>query len=227
MQIRSAPAKHSPGRTIRNKSALYGFWDTLCGILMLHTKTLFSLSEVSELLAFAIKQEANRLKMKYQTDDPYEICRAMKIQVMKQPMGKNAKSCKGFFLVSSRCKLIMINSDLPESIQRIILVHELGHADLHSDSAISAFHEFTFLDDTDRMEYEANIFAAELLLNAEDVFEALQQQMDFFQTASCLCVPPELLDFKLRILQREGVEIKAPYIAHGDFLKRDLGQPLN
>ena len=86
MPIRSAPAKHSPERTIRNKSALYGFWDTLCGILMLHTKTLFSLSEVSELLAFAIKQEANRLKMKYQTDDPYEICRAMKIQVMKQPI---------------------------------------------------------------------------------------------------------------------------------------------
>ena len=123
MQIRSAPAKHSPGRTIRNKSALYGFWDTLCGILMLHTKTLFSLSEVSELLAFAIKQEANRLKMKYQTDDPYEICRAMKIQVMKRPMGKSAKSCKGFFLVSSRCKLIMINSDLPESIQRLSLIH--------------------------------------------------------------------------------------------------------
>ena len=146
---------------------------------------------------------------------------------LKHGMGKNAKSCKGFFLVSSRCKLIMINSDLPESIQRIILVHELGHADLHSDSAISAFHEFTFLDDTDRMEYEANIFAAEFLLNDEDVFEALQQQMDFFQIASCLCVPPELLDFKLRILQREGVEIKAPYIAHGDFLKRDLGQPLN
>lgn len=86
MPIRSAPAKHSPERTIRNKSALYGFWDTLYGILKLHTQTLFSLSEVSELLAFAIKQEANRLKMKYQTDDPYEICRAMKIQVMKQPM---------------------------------------------------------------------------------------------------------------------------------------------
>ena len=95
----------------------------------------------------------------------------MKIQVMKRPMGKSAKSCKGFFLVSSRCKLIMINSDLPESIQRSILVHELGHADLHSDSAISAFHEFTFLDDTDRMEYEANIFAAEFLLNDEDVFD--------------------------------------------------------
>ena len=39
--------------------------------------------------------------------------------------------------------------------QRIIIAHELGHAVLHSDSAISAFHEFTMFDDTDRMEYEA------------------------------------------------------------------------
>ena len=83
------------------------------------------------MLAMAIKQEASRLKMKYQTDDPYEICRSMDIQVMKRPMGTNPQSCKGFFLVTSRCKLVVINSDLPDTIQRIILAHELGHAVLH------------------------------------------------------------------------------------------------
>ena len=121
----------------------------------------------------------------------------------------------------------MINRDLPESIQRIIIAHELGHAVLHSDSAISAFHEFAMFDDTDRMEYEANVFAAEFMLSDDEVMESLEMQMDFFQMARCLYVPPELLDFKLRILQRQGIKINAPYIAHGDFLKRDLGQPLN
>ena len=109
------------------------------------------------MLTMAIKQEANRLKMKYQTTDPYDICTSMDIQVIKRPMGASAQSCKGFFLVSSRCKLIVINSDLPESIQRIIIAHELGHAVLHSDSAISAFHEFAMFDDTDRMEYELSL----------------------------------------------------------------------
>ena len=80
------------------------------------------------MLTMAIKQEANRLKMKYQTTDPYDICTSMDIQVIKRPMGASAQSCKGFFLVSSRCKLIVINSDLPESIQRIIIAHELGHS---------------------------------------------------------------------------------------------------
>ena len=184
------------------------------------------MKEVSDLLATAIKQEANRLKIKYQSDDPYEICDSMKIQVMKRPMGTNPRSCKGFFMVSSRCKVIVVNSDLSESIQRIILVHELGHAALHESAALSAFHEFALFDNTDRMEYEANIFAAEFLLEDTDVMNALEEGDDFFRIANCLCVPPELLDFKLRILQRQGIEINAPYIAHGDFLKRNLEQPL-
>ena len=184
-------------------------------------------SEVSGLLTAMIKQEVSRLKMKYQTDDPYEICRCMDIQVLKRPMGTNPGACKGFFLASSRCKLIMINSDLPDSIQRIIIAHELGHAVLHGSLAISAFHEFAMFEDVNQMEYEANVFAAEFMLSDDAVLESLEMQMDFFQTAKYLYVPPELLDFKFRVLQSQGAEVTAPYIAHGDFPKRDLRKPLN
>ena len=143
------------------------------------------MKEVSDLLATLIKQEANRLKIKYQTDNPYEICKAMNIQVMTRPMGKNPLSCKGFFMVNSRCKLIMLNSDLPEEIQRIILVHELGHASLHSSSTLSAFHDFAYFDNTGRMEYEANIFAAEFLLEDAEVIAALEEGEDFFHFLPC------------------------------------------
>lgn len=179
------------------------------------------------MLAEAIKREVSRVKIKYQTDDPYEICRAMKIRVQGFPMGTSEGACKGFYLVNARCKVITINSDLPDHIQRIILTHELGHAVLHSDAAISAFHDFAMFDDADRMEYEANVFAAEFLLDDGEVIGSLEEQMDFFTMAKVLSVPPELLDFKCRILQRQGVEIIAPYIARGDFLKRNLEQPLS
>ena len=86
--------------------------------------------------------------------------------------------------------------------------------------------EFAMFDDTDRMEYEANVFAAEFLLEDAEVTERLEEQLDFFTMAKMLQVPPELLDFKCRILQRQGIEINAPYIARGDFLKRDLDQPM-
>lgn len=179
------------------------------------------------MLAEAIKHEVSRVKIKYRTNDLYEICRAMKIRIQTFPMGTSEESCKGFFLMNARCKVITINSDLPDHIQRIILAHELGHAILHSDAAISAFHEFAMFDDSDRMEYEANVFAAEFLLEDDEVTERLEEQMDFFTMAKVLSVPPELLDFKCRILQRQGYEIKAPYIAKGNFLKRDLERPLS
>ena len=96
--------------------------------------------------------------MKYQTDDPYEICEYLDIQVMERPMGKSHRSCKGFLLVSPRCFLIVPNSVLFVCFFRIIIAHELGHAVLHSDSAINTFHEFAMFEDTNRMEYEANVF---------------------------------------------------------------------
>lgn len=179
------------------------------------------------MLTEMIKREAIRLKLKYQTSDPYEICRSMRIRVMERPMGLSEKSCKGFFLINARCKVIMLNSDLSDDIKRIIVAHELGHACLHQSEALSQFHEVSVFDSTNRMEYEANQFAAEFLIPDDDLDEFMSSEFSFYQAASVLRVPPELLDFKLRNLQSEGHDVTAPFFAHGDFLKRDISKPLN
>lgn len=173
-----------------------------------------------------IKREAIRLKAKYQTSDPYEICDALRIRLMLCPMGTGDGSCKGFFLKNARRKAIVLNCDLPEHIRRIILGHELGHAWLHSSAAISTFHEVSLFDDTDQMEKEENEFAAEFFLDDDDVLEVLDPGTDFLRAASILRVPPELLDFKLRCMERQGYKLRAPYIAFGDFLKRNIDRPL-
>lgn len=179
------------------------------------------------MLAASIKREAKRLKAKYQTSNPDVICDAMKIRVLRRPMGTNVHSCKGFFMVNARCKAIVLNSDLPECVQRIILAHELGHACLHRSEALSAFHEITYFDNSDRMEYEANLFASEFLLDDTDLEETFELGFGIEQAASYLEVPPELLDFKLRCMREEGSNIKVPYFARGDFLKRDISKPIN
>ena len=174
-----------------------------------------------------IKREVARLKAKYNTVDLRCICNALHIRISYAPMGKDRDSCKGFFLINARCKLIMLNSDLPDEIQRVILAHELGHAVLHSSPTIRVFHEFAATDGTDRMECEANVFAAEFLVGDEEVLEAFDNQMTLFQAARFLGVPPELLDFKVRLLEKEGHPLRASYIAQSDFLKRDISKPLN
>jgi Zn-dependent peptidase ImmA (M78 family) len=168
-----------------------------------------------------ICSEAERIKKKYDECDPYKLCQEMKITVLFEPMGRNDSSCKGFFIVQSRMPLIIINSDLPSYIQRIIVTHELGHAVLHRKAAkVSAFHDFALFDNTSQMEYEANIFAAELLIEDRDILEILDDDISFFGAASSRLVPAELLDFKFRIMKKKGYKmIDPPLMANGDFLK--------
>lgn len=171
-----------------------------------------------------ISESARKICRKYDETDPYRLAKAMKIIIRFVPMGFYRGCCKGFFMVHRRMKHITINSDLPEELQRIVLAHEIGHAVLHpKDAAIAAFHEITMFDDTDIKEYEANIFAAEMLLKDEDVLETLNGDLFFFQAAQALYVPAELLDFKFRVMKRKGYKLNAPFVANGNFLK-NIGQ---
>lgn len=94
-----------------------------------------------------ICREVEKLKKKYHETDPFKLCEDMGIILLHAPMGTYPGACKGFFLKQSRKRSITINSDLPESIQRIIVTHELGHAVLHAKAVgVKAFHDFELFD---------------------------------------------------------------------------------
>ena len=152
-----------------------------------------------------ISQTVGNLRKEHPNTDPFELVRAMGFLLLFQSMGKAKNACKGFCMMQDGQTSITINSDLPGMIQKIICAHELGHAVLHSQTpGMEAFHDFALFDDVSSTEYEANVFAAELLLKDEDVFELLNEDMSFFGVASTLRIPPELLDFKFRVLKRKG-----------------------
>ena len=167
-----------------------------------------------------ICDKAEKLKAKYDETNPLKLARCMGIKVLYAAMGKSIESCKGFYLTHSRIRTITINSDLSSDFQRIICSHELGHAVLHNKQAgVKAFHDFGLFDSASIFEYEANIFAAELLLEDEDVIESLNDDLSFFQAASELCVPAEILDFKFRTMKWKGYKLVEPPIsARSNFL---------
>jgi Zn-dependent peptidase ImmA (M78 family) len=169
-----------------------------------------------------ISQEARRIKNKYKENDPVCLCRAMGISLIFSPMGTFPEACKGFYLLQSRRQAIVINSDLTEELRRVILMHEIGHAALHRKaSGIKAFHDFTLFDEASVYEYEANIFAADYLMGDDEVLELLNEDISFFAVASRLNVPPEMLDFKFRVLKRKGYKvIEPPLKANSDFLRK-------
>ncbi len=167
-----------------------------------------------------ICREVARLKQLYNESEPERLVRSMDILLSYQPMGTSTQACKGFFIYQSQIKSIVINSELPRALQRIVLAHEAGHAVLHEDVArLRAFHDFSLYDASSVYEYEANLFAAEYLLDDEQVAEKLGQDTFFFGVARELAVPAELLDFKFRILKKKGWQIESPIVARSDFLK--------
>ena len=172
-----------------------------------------------------ISQIANEIKRKYDEDDPARLCCEMGIKLERYPMGRKPGACKGFFIRKDRIKCITLNADLAASHQRIILLHEFGHAVLHGNTATEcAFHDFELFDNTSQFEYEANIYAAEHDMSDKEVLDMLNEDNSFFGAARKLRVPPELLDFKFRVMKRKGYALNPPLYANSCFMK-DIDRP--
>ena len=161
------------------------------------------------------------IQKEYEENNPFHLCRDMNILLRQVNLGTEPDAIKGFFLKNKNIQSITVNSDLPESIQQIIIAHELGHCILHSHPGVQAFHDIALFDECSILEKEANLFAAELLLNDQDVYEVLNQDTTFFTTARTFCVPAELLDFKFRIMKWKGYKLTEPPIsAQNNFLSK-------
>ncbi len=163
---------------------------------------------------------AKKIKTENGTADPAEICRNLGYHLLSQSLGSHETAIKGFVITVGGEMAITVNCDLPENIQKIIIAHELFHAHEHCGMSLCGYSERALFDELSDMEKEANLFAAELLLEDEEVLEVLRESDNFFTAAATLYVPPELLEYKLRLMRSKGYKIEeAPVVPHNNFLK--------
>ena len=110
-----------------------------------------------------IVQKANRIVAQCSTRDPKRIARELGIEVMYLPFSKQ----RGAYKVIMRNRFMFIKDNLHPVMENIVLLHELGHDALHREEAtkVGGFKEFEIFNMRDnRMEYEANLFAAQISL---------------------------------------------------------------
>ena len=141
-----------------------------------------------------IKQRIKQLREKHNTVDPYELASLLNIMVI--PFNLH-EEINGFYQYDRRNKYIFINCNLADDMQRVVCAHELGHALLHTRSNTHFLRNNTFLS-VDKIENEANTFAAELLLSDDDFRE--NSHLSFQQIASLHHVPVELVKLKRKDL---------------------------
>ena len=116
-----------------------------------------------------LSEVGEKLVKRCGTRDPFEIARQIGVEVLFCP---DFGSMKGMYRVVRRNRFIFINDSLTPQMQHIVCAHELGHDQLHRDLAkVGALQEFMLYDMTTKPEYEANIVAAEILLDTDEVLD--------------------------------------------------------
>jgi Zn-dependent peptidase ImmA (M78 family) len=106
---------------------------------------------------------ARHLANKYNTYNPFDIADWLHIQLIRRPLG----NVWGFYMYAHRNKQIYLNDDIEDTQQRFACSHELGHAVLHPKENCP-FMKADTLFSVDRLEIEANIFAACLMFPVAD-----------------------------------------------------------
>ena len=163
------------------------------------------------------RKEAERLVKSCSTRNPFKIAEELGIHVL---YNSEFQSLKGMYNVISQSRFIFINSNLDEREQRTVCAHELGHDRLHRAFAkTTIYQEFMLYDMQTRPEYEANIFASQLLIDSDEILSMINCEYDIYQIAGELDEDVNLVLIKIDELRKQGYDVSAPYRPNSDFLK--------
>ena len=159
----------------------------------------------------------NRLVSEGGTRDPNRLAAELGIEVLRRPF----KRQRGAYMLVLRQPFIFLKEDLDPVMERIVLSHELGHHLLHRDEAEQSggFREFNIFDMRDsRMEYEANIFASQMMLPDDEVLEHIGNGYDIQQIAAAMESDINLVALKIDTLISQGYLLRRQE-HRSDFLK--------
>ena len=148
-----------------------------------------------------IERRAAELAREHGTSDPELLAERMGIMLdyAEHP------SLLGFCGIMLDVPFIALNSRTDDNTLRCACAHELGHYLLHSAIAKEqALKEFEIFNMKNKVEYDANIFAAHLLIDEEEAIALMRNGCDVFRTAMELRVNPNLLNIKLSELNSMG-----------------------
>lgn len=161
-----------------------------------------------------IKQKADQLRKKYGGRDIFETVANSGANVWFRELG----SLKGFYLCENGSRYIIVNQSLDDIVARTVCAHEFGHDMLHRELSAGGIRENSLFLANNKTEREANLFAAEILITDREALSVLEYAADINQAAYELGVMPEIVEYKLELLNSAGYSFNVSGAA-SDFLK--------
>jgi len=164
-----------------------------------------------------IQSVASNLIQRYDTRDPFELCKATGVEVFFANLG----SLKGMYKYLKRNRFAVINQDLDDYTRKLVCAHELGHDLLHRGlSKKLCLQEFVLYDMKSRPEYEANLFASEILLPDDEIFTYAHEGYDIEQIAKVLFTDINLVALKMASMNARGYRFRTVFDPKSDFLRK-------
>lgn len=137
--------------------------------------------DVKRLVAYYVK--------KYETRNPFRLAEYLNVFVHVGPLGSRA----GCYMFLKNHKCIFLNEDLNEKERMLVMAHELAHSIMHRKENCYFIRNKTLLL-TSEIETEANMFAAELLIPDDLIYE--NPGMSKSQIARLAGYDERIMDFK-------------------------------
>lgn len=164
-----------------------------------------------------IQNVANKLIKKFDTRDPFQLCQAIGVEVFYADLG----SLKGMYKYLKKNRFAVINENLDPFTKTLVCAHELGHDILHQNLARKVcLQEFILYDMKSRPEYEANLFASEILLPDDIIFNLARDGYDIEQISKELCTDINLIALKVSSMNTRGYRFNNTIDAKSDFLRK-------
>ena len=163
-----------------------------------------------------IQNVANKLIKKFDTRDPFQLCQAIGVEVFYADLG----NLKGMYKYLKKNRFAVINENLDPFTKTLVCAHELGHDILHQNLARKVcLQEFILYDMKSRPEYEANLFASEILLPDDIILNLARDGYDIEQISKELCTDINLIALKVSSMNTRGYRFNNTIDAKSDFLK--------
>jgi len=152
--------------------------------------------------AFLVAESwAKRLK----TRNPFRIAAELDVEVWRRDLGR----IKGLYTCIDGQRFIVVSEGLDWPMSDIVCAHELGHDLLHRELATNRWlREFEMYNMKNSTEYEANCFAAELLIEDEELLELAERGCNVEQCAVALSSDVNLVALKVKSLRNRGYNLR-------------------
>lgn len=174
--------------------------------------------------SYEVFKRANELVRQCGTRDALRIAEELGIWIYYEDAFKDLL---GMYTYRWNHRIMLLNPNMDSYLTQMVGAHEVGHDSLHRDLAkAEGLKEFVLFNMRNNTEYEANAFAAHLLLDNDEVYSLARQGYDVAEISQTLNSHINLVLIKLLEMNKLGYDFRIPCDPDSRFFRNIKGSAL-